>query len=395
MPEDRVASALTSSSPRDGWYEASSARAAWSASGATSRSFGRSAAARWPRSARRSNRSTPRPSPASCRNGRTPCRPRRARALWPRRSSRSRERPIPASMLESDVLPGRVAGYRPADLDALCASRRDRVARRGRARTGRRPHRALLPGPAPVPGAAPPKPPTGGMHDALARHLAKRGASFWPDLVEAAGTADERVVLGALWDLVWAGEVTNDTLGPLRAMLSRRPRASPRRPAPARHAPPRGAAGRRGAVVARHSVAAARPVGDRAVARPRTSAPRSLRHPDPRSRARRGHTRRVRTVYGVLKAMEESGKVRRGYFVAGLGAAQFALPGAVDRLRDLREPPRRPDGRRSGRDRPRPAVRAALPWPEGAGRPSRTAGAPRSSDRASWPPSSNEEHGAC
>src|SRR6201999_2009409 len=38
-------------------------------------------------------------------------------------------------------------------------------------------------------------------------------------------------------------------------------------------------------------------------------------------------------VYPVPKAAEESGRTRRGYFVEGLGAAQFAIPGAVDRLR--------------------------------------------------------------
>ncbi|MEO8293250.1 MAG: DEAD/DEAH box helicase, partial [Actinomycetota bacterium] len=78
-------------------------------------------------------------------------------------------------------------------------------------------------------------------------------------------------------------------------------------------------------------------------------------------------------VYGVLKTMEESGKVRRGYFVAGMGAAQFAHPGAVDRLRASRDEgdemlvlaatdPAQPYG-------------AALPWPESAGRPARAAGA--------------------
>jgi ATP-dependent Lhr-like helicase len=90
-------------------------------------------------------------------------------------------------------------------------------------------------------------------------------------------------------------------------------------------------------------------------------------------------------VYAVLRALEESGRVRRGYFVAGLGAAQFALPGAVDRLRSFREPAGVPDGD----DRPDVLVLAAtdpaqaygagLPWPEpaepGAGRPARAAGA--------------------
>jgi ATP-dependent Lhr-like helicase len=87
------------------------------------------------------------------------------------------------------------------------------------------------------------------------------------------------------------------------------------------------------------------------------------------------------SVYGVLKTMEERGQVRRGYFVDGLGAAQFALPGAVDRLRDVRraaEPDLHPE------DAPAPIVLAAtdpaqpwgstMPWPATSGRPSRSAG---------------------
>ncbi|MDH5314262.1 MAG: DEAD/DEAH box helicase, partial [Actinomycetota bacterium] len=85
-------------------------------------------------------------------------------------------------------------------------------------------------------------------------------------------------------------------------------------------------------------------------------------------------------IYPVLKAMEEAGTVRRGYFVAGLGAAQFAVPGAVDRLRAAREPVDRAD--RAAPDTlvlaaadPAQPYGAALPWPEGPGRPSRSAGA--------------------
>jgi ATP-dependent Lhr-like helicase len=80
-------------------------------------------------------------------------------------------------------------------------------------------------------------------------------------------------------------------------------------------------------------------------------------------------------VYGVLKAMEESGKVRRGYFVAGLGAAQFAHPGAVDRLRALREADRERAVVVLAATDPAQAYGAALPWPSSAGRPARTAGA--------------------
>jgi ATP-dependent Lhr-like helicase len=83
-------------------------------------------------------------------------------------------------------------------------------------------------------------------------------------------------------------------------------------------------------------------------------------------------------VYGVLKALEEQGRVRRGYFVSGLGAAQFALPGAVDRLRDLRDRPDATPGQQevlalSATDPAQP-YGAALPWPEGPGRPARAAG---------------------
>jgi ATP-dependent Lhr-like helicase len=81
----------------------------------------------------------------------------------------------------------------------------------------------------------------------------------------------------------------------------------------------------------------------------------------------------------VLRAMEEAGRVRRGYFVAGLGAAQFALPGAVDRLRALRrapgEEPREPEVLALGAADPAQPYGAALPWPASAGRPARIPGA--------------------
>ncbi len=81
-------------------------------------------------------------------------------------------------------------------------------------------------------------------------------------------------------------------------------------------------------------------------------------------------------VYPVAKAMEEAGRVRRGYFVAGLGAAQFALPGADDRLRSLREPSEEPQTVVLAANDPANPFGAALAWPEREGaRPQRTAGA--------------------
>jgi len=79
-------------------------------------------------------------------------------------------------------------------------------------------------------------------------------------------------------------------------------------------------------------------------------------------------------VYGILRAMEESGRVRRGYFVAGLGAAQFALPGAVERLRELREPDTETALVLAATDPAQP-YGGALSWPETSGRPARAAGA--------------------
>jgi ATP-dependent Lhr-like helicase len=80
-------------------------------------------------------------------------------------------------------------------------------------------------------------------------------------------------------------------------------------------------------------------------------------------------------VYPVLRAMESSGIVRRGYFVAGLGAAQFALPGAIDRLRAARDPSPAGEVLALAAADPAQPFGATLPWPASAGRPSRTAGA--------------------
>jgi len=282
---------------------------------------------------------------------------------------------VPASVLESDALPARVAGYRPADLDALCAA--GEIVWVGAGGLGANDGRVALYFRDRLPLLAPSPPedaPPGAVHDQLRRHLAERGASFWPDLVMAAGTADERVVLRALWDLVWAGEVTNDTFAPLRSLLSGRPRAPKSKPRPGRlrrTGPPAGAG--RWSLVA-HLL-------QPAPSSTEVSHARALqlleRHGVLTREAVLGEGVQggFAAVYGVLKVMEESGKVRRGYFVSGLGAAQFALPGAVDRLRDLRD--------LQGRDMPLTLAATdpaqpfgmALPWPDVPGRPARTAGA--------------------
>jgi len=221
--------------------------------------------------------------------------------------------------------------------------------------------------------------------DALRAHLTRAGASFWPELVRAAGTADERAVLAALWDLVWAGEVTNDGLAPLRAMLGARPRAAPKgRPRPGRVTrvgPPAGAG--------RWSLVA--PLLEPAPSPTEVIAARAqqllTRHGIVTREAVRaeGIPGGFAAVYPALRTLEEAGRARRGYFVAGLGAAQFALPGAAERVR-ASKPEREPQLVVLAATDPAQPYGAALPWPDlpdvdgdGDGvrlpRPSRSAGA--------------------
>ncbi len=296
---------------------------------------------------------------------------------------------LPASVLETDLLPVRLPGYQSSDLDTLLTSGElvwagggGIGAADGRIRLVWRDQAPFL-----LPDAE--EPPTSPTHDVLRSHLGTRGASFWPDLVGAVSAAGEDyadpVVLAALWDLVWAGEVTNDALTPLRSLLSG---GSPQK---------RSSAKGRGRAT-RPNLRAMSRIGPPA-GTGRWSLVDELRRPVPPAtevRVTRAQqllerygvlTREMALaegaeggfagVYPVLKELEERGQIRRGYFVAGLGAAQFALPGAVDRLRDQR---------RTGLDDHEPELLvlsavdpaqpygAALAWPETAGRPARRAG---------------------
>ena len=297
--------------------------------------------------------------------------------------------PVAASVLEADVLACRMIGYKPADLDQLCTSGEvvwvgagALGSTDGRVRLVFRDQAALL-----VPAV---EPCDGALHDSMRNRLRDRGASFWPDLVAAAQAAslpfDSETVLAALWDLVWAGEVTNDSLVPLRARIAGHPRGRSRRP------PTRPGRSRRGRLR----------LGGLSTAGPPSAAGRwslvePLLSPQPaatESALARAHqlldrygvvTRETALgegqeggfagVYPVLKALEERGEARRGYFVAGLGAAQFALPGAVDRLRAVRAPESDAAPVVLAATDPAQPYGAALAWPESPGRPARAAGA--------------------
>ena len=192
------------------------------------------------------------------------------------------------------------------------------------------------------------------MHAAVLEVLGGGGALFFRELASRAGVLlagsvpDDRTLSAAVWDLVWSGRITGDTLAPLRATLgtgrpAHRPAPTRRRRAvlPSRSGPPT-VGGRWWTLPA---------LAEDATQRAHAQAEVLLeRH----GVVTRGAVTAERlpggfaAVYQVLRAFEESGRCRRGYFVEGLGGAQFALPGAVDRMRamsvSLASPPASPPG---------------------------------------------------
>ena len=194
---------------------------------------------------------------------------------------------------------------------------------------------------------------------------------------DAAGGGFPQETVDALWTLVWKGLVTNDTLHPLRAYAAgperaRRPsRATPFR---SRRLVPPSAEGRWSivSVLDRASPTAwAKAVTEQLLAR-HGVVTREVTTLDPLPGG-------FSAVYPVLRRLEETGRVRRGYFVAGLGAAQFAQPGAVDLLRAQRDPPEEPQVATLAATDPGQSLWRAGPWPDWPGaeslRASRSAGA--------------------
>ncbi|MFF2547553.1 ATP-dependent helicase [Kitasatospora sp. NPDC058063] len=301
---------------------------------------------------------------------------------------------LPASALEKLILPARLTDYSPGLLDELMAA-----GEVGWCGAGALPGKdgwlslhlaenAHLLRPEPVPPALTP------VHSALMSALAGGYGLFFRQLVQQLPeeTAEAEIV-EALWDLVWAGHVTNDTLAPLRALLGSGRTAG----ATAHRAPrstPRGRYGGAGRAFGR--VGGALRSGPPTVAGRWSLLPAFAADPTVRATARaqslldrhglltRGTVAAERVpggfagVYRVLAAMEERGRARRGYFVEGLGGAQFAMEGAADRLRSVNgrleraraaEWPAAPVGEPpqtlvlAAAD-PANAYGAALPWPE-------------------------------
>jgi ATP-dependent Lhr-like helicase len=281
---------------------------------------------------------------------------------------------------ERDVLPRRVGAYSPGWMDQLCAG--GELVWVGAGAVGRSSGRVALLfredarwlGPPPFKGERP----SGPLHDAIRERL-ERGAAFWTDLVADIAEAEPVELQEALWDLAWAGEATNDAFAPLRA--ARLSVAKGDRQAGRRFARRR----RPGAPQVQGRWSLTGPLFAGAPAHgPRMRAISELlleRHGIVTREAvlAEGVTGGFAGLYSELANLETLGTARRGYFVEGLGGAQFALPAAIERLRGLRsdEPagplvlattdPANPYG-------------ATLPWPkreddESGRRPSRVPGA--------------------
>jgi ATP-dependent Lhr-like helicase len=275
---------------------------------------------------------------------------------------------LPVSVMERDVLASRVANYNPRLLDELVSlgevvwvGRGALGGSDGRIALYRRGEAARL-----IP--EPVDPPDSELHRQLRGWLQDRGASFFPELWQGVGGGDIETVVDALWDLVWAGEITNDTVAPLRALAPRR-RASPPGRRPLRRLGPPRAAGRWSLVAGLGHPASPT---DRLHALCGTL----LRRHGVLTReaaVAEGVPGGFAGLYPVLRAMEEAGRIRRGYFIEGLGGSQFALPGAVDRLRAERTAP--PVVVARAATDPANPYGGALPWPSSSGRMARAAGA--------------------
>ena len=293
-----------------------------------------------------------------------------------------------ASTIETDVLPIRVRSFRPSMLDELCTA--GEVVWVGAGALGARDGRIRLcfadQLPLLAPGWEEREPAEGVVQEAIRTLLTERGASFWGQIRVAAPGLQDQEILAALWDLVWAGEVTNDSLAPLRSVIAgAKAKVSGSRSA-VRGRPRPGRLNRIGPPAGQGRWSLVSPL-----LRP-TPTPTEAAHAQALQLVERygvvtreavmaeGLVGGFSAVYGVLKVLEERGQVRRGYFVDGLGAAQFAVPGAVDRLRSARDTP---DPIINPDDVPDPIVLAstdpaqpygaALAWPHTPGRPARTA----------------------
>jgi len=250
--------------------------------------------------------------------------------------------PLPASLLESSILPARIAGYDPAWLDTLITA--GEVVWVGIEPLGERDGRVALylADKRPLLMLAPTRAePLTEREEKLFGALGVSGASFFEPLHEAAGGGYSGESIDALWSLVWRGLVTNDSLHALRAYIERPESVRPPRRVHtgavfrSRRITPPSAQGRWSLAQNANSASSATARSHALALQLLSRYGVLLRESVAAENVPGGFS----AIYDVLKAMEESGRIRRGYFVAGLGAAQFALPSALDMLRRLRGAP--------------------------------------------------------
>jgi ATP-dependent Lhr-like helicase len=284
--------------------------------------------------------------------------------------------PLPASLLEASILPARIADYAPAGLDTLIAA--GEVAWAGMEPMGERDGRIALFLADKLPLLAQSRPLAEPLSDKEAKLLAvleSTGASFFDPLHQAVGGGYPGESIDALWSLVWRGLITNDSLHALRAYIARPDSTRNQRRLQtgavfrSRLTTPPTAQGR-WSVLPLRAAQQTRDAGVPTVTE--ASHALALQLLNRYGILLREHVAAENVpggfsaVYDVLKALEESGRIRRGYFVAGLGATQFALPAAIDLLRQLRNAPseERPEFVQLAAADPANPYGSVLRWPE-------------------------------
>jgi ATP-dependent Lhr-like helicase len=288
--------------------------------------------------------------------------------------------PLVASILEHEILPARVADYAPAQLDTLLGA--GEVSWVGVEPLGERDGRIALYLTDHLARLLPPssdRPELSALEHDVLRHLKSSGASFFAPLHTALGGGFPKDTVDALWSLVWKGLITNDTLHALRAYL--RPPERSRR------------VGRTREFRSRRLVPPAAEGRWTAVQGPAQSLTEWAAAFSQQLLTRHGVVTREVTsieqlpggfsaVYPVMQRMEETGRVRRGYFVSGLGAAQFAQPGAIDLLRAARETSDDAAAATLAATDPANPYGAVVPWPVWPASSTATTGAPAGSGAA-------------
>ncbi|MFT4113425.1 DEAD/DEAH box helicase [Silvibacterium sp.] len=284
--------------------------------------------------------------------------------------------PLPASILESSILPARLARYSSSDLDTLIAA--GEVVWCGLDPLGEHDGRIALYLADRLPDLLPARPgretnPLTEKEEKILDQLQRGGAMFFAQLHDAIGGGYPGETLDALWSLVWRGLITNDTLHALRAYVAK---PSSARPAKRQHNVPvfRSRRTTPPSAQGRWALLAS---PDRTTPAQQTAWSHALalqllnRHGilTRETLAQENIPGGFSAVYDVLRVLEDSGRVRRGYFIAGLGAAQFALPAAVDLLRSLRAQPDKAEVLSLAATDPASVYGAILRWPQPGLRP--------------------------